>query len=80
MNIMTEKLTILISAEHKKFIKRHARQQNKSISRYIDDLLSSVQREAVKTSEKDEWLDKVAGSYNTGKKDVLADLFKGIVK
>jgi len=77
---MQEKLTILISAEHKKFIKRHARQQNKSVSRFIDDLLSSIQREAGKTPQKDEWLEKVAGSYNTGKKDILADLFKGIAK
>ena len=77
---MQEKLTILISAEHKKFIKRHARQQNKSISRFIDDLLSSVQREAARTPEKDEWLEKTAGSYISGKKDVLADLFKGIAK
>ncbi len=77
---MQEKLTILISAEHKKFIKRHARQQNKSISKFIDDLLSSIQREAAKTPEKDEWLEKVAGSYNTGKKDILTDIFKGIVK
>jgi hypothetical protein len=77
---MTEKLTILISAEHKKFIKRHARQQNKSISRFIDDLLSSVQRESSRMPEKDEWLDKVSGSYSTGKKDILTDLFKGIAK
>ena len=80
IEVMTEKLTILISAEHKKFIKRHARQQNKSISRFIDDLLSSVQREAAKTAEKDEWLDKTAGSYNTGKKDILGELFKGVNK
>ena len=77
---MTEKLTILISAEHKKFIKRHARQQNKSISRFIDDLLSSVQRESSRMPEKDDWLDKVSGAYSTGKKDILADLFKGIAK
>ncbi len=77
---MQEKLTILISAEHKKFIKRHARQQNKSISRFIDDLLSSVQREAARTPEKDQWLEETAGSYSTGKKDILDDLFKGIVK
>jgi hypothetical protein len=77
---MQEKLTILISAEHKKFIKRYARQQNKSISRFIDDLLSSVQREAARTPEKDEWLEKTAGSYISGKKDVLTDLFKGIAK
>ena len=71
---MTEKLTILISSEHKKFIKRYARQQNKSISKFIDDLLSSVQRDASRASEKDEWIEKTAGSYATGKKDVLADL------
>ena len=77
---MQEKLTILISAERKKFIKQHARRQNKSISRFIDDLLSSIQREASKPAKKDEWVEKTAGSYNTGKKDILADLFKGISK
>ena len=78
--IMQEKLTILISSEHKKFIKRHARQQNKSISRFIDDLLSSVKREASLTYSKDEWIEKTAGSYMTGKKNVLSELFKGIGK
>ena len=77
---MAEKLTILITAEHKKFIKRHARLQNKSVSKFIDDMLSSIQRESARTPEKDEWLDKVAGSYSTGKKDVLTALFKGITK
>ncbi|HEX3935736.1 MAG TPA: DUF6364 family protein [Puia sp.] len=77
---MQEKLTILISSEHKKFIKRHARQQNKSMSKFIDDLLSSVQREAGRTPTKDEWLEKTAGSYTSGKKDVLTELFKGITK
>lgn len=77
---MQEKLTILISAEHKKFIKRYARRQNKSVSRFIDDLLSSVKREALQTQDDDEWIDKTAGSYATGKKDILHELFKGIVK
>lgn len=77
---MQEKLTILISAEHKKFIKRYARRQNKSVSRFIDDLLSSVKSEALQTQDDDEWIDKTAGSYATGKKDILHELFKGIVK
>lgn len=77
---MQEKLTILISAEHKKFIKRHARGQNKSVSRFIDDLLSSVKREASQAQTEDEWIDKTAGSYATGKKDILHELFKGIGK
>ena len=77
---MQEKLTILVSAEHKKFIKRHAKQQNKSVSKFIDDWLASVKREAKRSAEKDEWLDKAAGIYNTGHKDILNDLFKGIKK
>ena len=77
---MQEKLTILISSEHKKFIKRHARRQNKSVSRFIDDLLSSVKREAKQIQAPDEWIDKTAGSYATGKKDILNEIFKGIGK
>jgi hypothetical protein len=76
---MQEKITILISSEHKKFIQRHARRQNKSISRFIDDLLASVKRQAMASKEEeDEWINKTAGSYSTGKKDVLAGIFKGI--
>lgn len=75
---MQEKLTILISPEHKKFIKRYARQQNKSVSKFIDDLLASVQREAARKEEKDEWLEKAAGIYKSGKKDILNELFKNI--
>jgi len=77
---MREKLTILISSEHKKFIKRHARKQNKSISRFIDDLLSSIKRENASDLESDQWIAKTAGSYVSGKKDILSDLFKGISK
>jgi uncharacterized protein DUF6364 len=77
---MREKLTILISSEHKKFIKRHARRQNKSISKFIDDLLSNVKRESAGKNEQDEWIDKAAGAYTSGKKDILSDLFKGISK
>jgi hypothetical protein len=75
---MQEKLTILISAEHKKFVKRHARKQNKSISKFIDDMLSSVKRQAAFEESEDEWINETAGAYQTGKKDILKELFKGI--
>jgi len=75
---MQEKLTILISAEHKKFVKRHARKQNKSISKFIDDMLSSVKRQAAFEESEDEWITETAGAYQTGKKDILKELFKGI--
>jgi uncharacterized protein (DUF1778 family) len=77
---MQEKLTILISAENKKFLKRHARRHNKSMSQFIDDLLASVRRQAPKNLEKDEWIEKTAGLYKMGSKDVLDELFKDIVK
>jgi hypothetical protein len=75
---MQEKLTILISSEHMKFIKRHARKQNKSISRFIDDLLASVKRKAAVSKEEDKWIKQTAGSYSSGKKNILTELFKGI--
>ena len=65
---MQEKLTILISAEHTKFIKLHARRQNKSLSRFIDDLLSPVKREAKQAQAADERIDNTARSYATGKR------------
>ena len=77
---MQEKLTILISSESKQFIKKHARKQNKSISRFIDDLLASVKREATLNVVEDEWVKKTAGTYNSGKKNLMADLFKDIKK
>ncbi|HXL55528.1 MAG TPA: DUF6364 family protein [Chitinophagaceae bacterium] len=77
---MQEKLTILISSEHKKFIKQHAKKQNKSISKFIDDLLSTVKRQTSFEESKDGWMGKTAGAYSTGKKDVLKELFKGIAR
>ena len=77
---MQEKLTILISSENKKFIKRHARKHNKSMSQFIDDLLSSVKRQAPKKESKDEWIEKTSGSYDMGSRDILNELLKGIVK
>ena len=74
IKIMQEEITILISSEHKKFIKRHAKRQHKSVSKFIDDLLSSIKRQASLQDTEDEWADKTAGAYNTGKKDVLKEL------
>ncbi len=75
---MQEKLTILVSSEHKKFIKRYARKQNKSVSRFIDDMLSTIKRQSSVEESNDEWIEKTAGAYNTGKKDILKELFKSI--
>lgn len=75
---MQEKLTILVSSEHKKFIKRYARKQNKSVSRFIDDMLSTIKRQSSAENSNDEWIKETAGAYNTGKKDILKELFKGI--
>lgn len=75
---MQEKLTILISSEHKKFIKRYARRQNKSVSKFIDEMLSAIKRQASSDTPKDAWIEKTAGAYNSGNKDILSKLFKGL--
>ena len=72
---MQEKLTILVSSEHKKFIKRYARKQNKSVSRLIDDMLSTIRRQSSFEEQDDEWITATAGAYTTGRKDVLKELF-----
>jgi hypothetical protein len=61
----------------KKLVNRHPRRQNKSFSKCLDDLLSSVQKEATGAPEKDEWLERTTGSYKTGKKNVLT-LFRNV--
>jgi hypothetical protein len=78
--MIKEKLTILISAKNKKLIQEYARQQNKSISRVIEDLLNDLNCEIENTKAKDEWIERTAGIYRTGKKDVLHDLFEHIKK
>ena len=40
----------------------------------------SLKQPEVAKPQKDKWLDKTAGSYHTGKKDIMADLFKDISK
>jgi hypothetical protein len=72
---MMKKHTILTPPEHKIINKRNARQQNKGVPKFLDDLFSSIPGEAVPSPEKDEWLEKVAGSYGTGKKDILTELW-----
>ena len=34
------------------------------------------QKKAAKRTPKDEWLEKIAGSYHTGMKDVLAEFIR----
>jgi hypothetical protein len=43
----------------------------------IDKLFFVIQRKAASTPEKDKWLEKTAGSYATGKRNILAELWRG---
>lgn len=80
---MAEKLTVLISNGRKKFIKGYARQRNQSVSRLVDEFFASLEREHLRTPTRknkktDKWLEETAGIYNTGHKDILNEIFKGI--
>jgi hypothetical protein len=46
----------------------------KQIIPILDELFSSIQRKAASTPEKDKWLEKTAGSYATGRKNILVEL------
>jgi hypothetical protein len=62
--------------KHKKVTKRYKQQKDKSVYSFIDELLSSIKKETSLMHSKDEWIEKTAGSYATGKKDALTELFK----
>ena len=77
---MQEKLTISISSESKKLIKRHARQQNKTVSRFLEDLFADTIKKGKDKLPKDQWLEETAGIYNSGSGDILNAILKGIAK
>lgn len=77
---MKEKITIQVSAANKSYIKRRARQTNKTMSQFINDLVTETKKQPAQKTEYDEWIEKTAGSYNTGHADILNDLFKDMKK
>jgi uncharacterized FlgJ-related protein len=68
----------LKSSANKKFISRNSGQQKKRISKFMDDLLGSIERHTSEPETDDEWIKKTAGSYSSRKKDLQSLILKGI--
>jgi hypothetical protein len=51
--------------------------RKKQIIPIPDELFSVIQKKAASAPEKDKWLEKTAGSYATGKRNILAELWRG---
>jgi hypothetical protein len=73
---MKNKLTILVEEKNIRFAKKYAREINTSVSFLLNQFLEDLQQKTArkKILQKDEWVEKYAGIFNTGKKDLLKDL------
>jgi Family of unknown function (DUF6364) len=70
---MKNKLTILVEEKNIRFAKKYAREINTSVSFLLNQFLEDLQQKTArkKILQKDEWVEKYAGIFNTGKKDLL---------
>jgi len=50
------------------------------VSRFLEDLFTSALKKKSKNNYYDEWIEKTAGIYKTGSKDILNEILKGIRK
>lgn len=73
---MKNKLTILVEEKNIRFAKKYAREINTSVSFLLNQFLEDLQQKTArkKNLEKDEWVEKYAGIFNTGKKGLLQDI------
>ena len=72
---MKNKLTILVDEKNIRFAKKYAREINTSVSFLLNQFLEDLQQKTArrKILQKDEWVEKYAGIFNTGKKDLLQE-------
>ncbi len=74
---MKSKLTVLVEEKNIRFAKKYARERNTSVSFLLNQFLEDLQQKTTrkKNIPKDEWVEKYAGIFNTGTKDLLQDFF-----
>ncbi len=75
---MKNKLTVLVEEKNIRFAKKYAREKNTSVSFLLNQFLEDLQQKTVrkKNMPKDAWVEKYAGIFNTGTKDLLQDFFE----
>lgn len=75
---MKNKLTILVEEKNIRFAKKYARETNTSVSFLLNQFLEDLQQKTArkKILQKDEWVEKYAGIFNTGKKDLFRDFIE----
>lgn len=72
---MKNKLTVLVEEKNIRFAKKYAREKNTSVSFLLNQFLEDLQQKTLrkKNIPKDEWVEKYAGIFNTGTKDLLQE-------
>lgn len=74
---MKSKLTVLVDEQNLKFAKKYAKEKHTSVSFLLNQFLNDLHKKSLrkKTHIKDPWVDKFAGLFNTGSKDIMQEMF-----
>jgi hypothetical protein len=74
---MKNRLTVLVDEKNIKFVKKYAKQKNTSVSFLLNQFMEDLHQKAMrrKTAIKDPWVEKYAGIFSTGSKDILEEMF-----
>ncbi len=72
---MSEKLTILVKAENRKFIKRYSKKRKTSISALMDGMIELLKQQEKKSLPLHPDVKKTAGMVKTGSEDPWEFLF-----
>jgi|GEM_PF-6163009 len=75
---MKNKLTVLVEEKNIRFAKKYAREKNTSVSFLLNQFLEDLQQRTVRKSnmQEDKWVEKYAGIFNSGSKNLLQDFFE----
>ena len=75
---MKQRVTVSLSGQSVKFVKKYAKENNSTVSELIDryfDMLRRMEEANKKIKKKDVFTEKFSGIFNTGSKDIMKELF-----
>lgn len=75
---MKNKLTVLVEEKNIRFAKEYAKEKNTSVSFLLNQFLEDLQQKNLRRKglSEDKWVEKYAGIFNSGKKNLIEDFFE----
>ena len=76
---MKQRVTVSLSGQSAKFVKKYAKENNSTVSELVDryfDMLRRMEEANRKVKKKDVVVEKFGGVFNTGSKDIMKEIFE----